>query len=363
VDDGWTSFIVVLLGDPHGLECGEGSKDGTSDPDRVFSFWWSNDLDLHGGWSKSSDFLLHSVGNTWVHGGTSGKDVVGIKILTDVNVALHDGVVGGLVDTSSFHTDEGWLEEGFWATESFVSDGDDLSIRQFVALFEGGGGGGGGHLGFEVQGDVAKLFLDVSDDFTFSGGDEGVSSFSKDLHEVVSKISTGQVHTGNGVGKGVTFIDWDVVGDTISGVEDDTGGSARGVEGEDSLDADVHSWVVESLEHDLGHLLTVSLGVQWGLSEEGWVLFWGNTHFVHEGVMPDLFHIIPVGDDTVFNGVFQGKDTSLGLSFITDVAVFLTHTNHNTLMARTADNGGEDGSWCVISGETALDKSGSVVAY
>jgi len=256
VDDGWTSFIVVGLGDPHGLEGGEGSKDGTSDPDGVFSLWWSNDLDLHGGWSKSSDFLLHSVGNTWVHGGTSGKDVVSVKILTDVNVALHDGVVGGLVDTSSFHTEEGWLEEGFWATESFVSDGDDLSIWQFVALFEGGGGGGGGHLGFEVQGDVAKLFLDVSDDFTFSGGDEGVSSFSK-----------------------------------------------------------------------------------------------------------DLFHVIPVGDDTVFNGVFQSEDTSLGLSFITDVAVFLTHTNHNTLMARTADNGWEDGSWCVISGETALDKSGSVVAY
>merc|ERR1711978_648618 len=42
VDNGWTSFIVVLLGDPHGLECGEGSKDGTSDPDRVFSLWRSN---------------------------------------------------------------------------------------------------------------------------------------------------------------------------------------------------------------------------------------------------------------------------------------------------------------------------------
>merc|ERR1719419_956823 len=146
VDDGWTSFIVVGLGDPHGLESGEGSKDGTSDPDGAFSLWGSNDLDLHGGWGKTGDFLLHSVGNTWVHGGTSGKDVVSVKILTDVNVALHDGVVGGLVDTSSFHTEEGWLEEGFWATESFVSDGDDLSIWQFVALFEGGGGGGGGQM-------------------------------------------------------------------------------------------------------------------------------------------------------------------------------------------------------------------------
>jgi hypothetical protein len=37
---------------------------------------------------------------TRVHGGTSGKDSVGIKIFTDINVALHDGVVDGLVDSA-----------------------------------------------------------------------------------------------------------------------------------------------------------------------------------------------------------------------------------------------------------------------
>merc|ERR1719394_1766339 len=48
VDNGWTAFIVFLLGDPHLLEGGEGSQDGSSDPYGVFSFWWSNDLGL--GW-------------------------------------------------------------------------------------------------------------------------------------------------------------------------------------------------------------------------------------------------------------------------------------------------------------------------
>jgi hypothetical protein len=33
-------------------------------------------------------------------------------------------------------------------------------------------------------------------------------------------------------------------------------------------------------------------------------------------VVPDLLHVVPVGDDTVFDGVLQGQDTSLGLSFI-----------------------------------------------
>ena len=50
VDDGWAGFIVLLFGDPHLLEGGEGSQDGTTDPDGVFTLWWGNDLDLHGAW-------------------------------------------------------------------------------------------------------------------------------------------------------------------------------------------------------------------------------------------------------------------------------------------------------------------------
>merc|ERR1719154_668037 len=82
-------------------ECG---RDGASDSDRVLPLWRSNDLDLDGGWSKSSDFLLHTVSNTRVHGGASRHDSVGIQILTDINIALHDGVVGGLMDATGFHS-------------------------------------------------------------------------------------------------------------------------------------------------------------------------------------------------------------------------------------------------------------------
>merc|ERR1719186_1806600 len=86
VDNGWATLIILLLGDPHLLEGGEGSQDGSSDPDRVLPLWWSNDLYLDGGWSKSSDFLLHTVSNTRVHGGASRHDSIGIQILTDVNI-------------------------------------------------------------------------------------------------------------------------------------------------------------------------------------------------------------------------------------------------------------------------------------
>merc|ERR1711997_1225091 len=58
VDNGWAAFIVLLLGDPHLLEGGEGRQDGAT-----------------------------------------RHDSVSIEILPDVNIALHDGVVGGLMDT------------------------------------------------------------------------------------------------------------------------------------------------------------------------------------------------------------------------------------------------------------------------
>merc|ERR1712186_206956 len=169
VDNGWAALIVFLLGDPHLLEGGEGRQDGSSDPDGVFPLRGSNNLDLNGGWSKSGDFLLHTVSNTGVHGGATRHDGVGVQVLPDVNIALHDGVVGGLMDTAGFHSEEGRLEEGLRGTEPLVANGDDLAVGKLVGLLQGGGGSSGGHLLLEVKGNIAELFLDVTDNLALSG--------------------------------------------------------------------------------------------------------------------------------------------------------------------------------------------------
>merc|ERR1719410_2847407 len=344
VDNGGAALVVLLLGDPHLLEGGEGGQDGSSDPDGVLPLRGSDDLDLDGGWGKSGDLLLHSVGNTGVHGGATGHDGVGVQVLTDVNIALHDGVKGGLVDAAGLHSKEGRLEESLGATESLVTDGDDLTVGKLIGLLEGGGGGSGGHLLLEVKGNIAQLLLDVTDNLSLGSGGERVTSLGEDLHQVVGEFTASEVKTEDDVGEGITFIDGDGVGDTIAGVHDDTGGTTGGVQGEDSLDGDVHGGHVEGLEHDLGHLLTVSLGVEGSLSQEDGLFLGGNTELVVEGVMSDLLHIIPVGDDTVLNRVLQGEDTSLGLGFISNIGILLTHTDHDTLVAGTANNGGEDSS-------------------
>merc|ERR1719385_239017 len=163
------------------------------------------------------------------------------------------------------------------------------------------------------------------------------------------------------MGKGITFIDGDTMGDTITRVHDNTSGTARGIEGKDSLDGDIHGRHIEGLKHDLGHLLTVSLGIEGSLSEEDGLFLRGNTELIVEGVVPDLLHIIPVGDDSVFNGVFEGEDTSLGLGFISNIGILLSHTDHHTLVTGTSNNGGEDSSGSVISSKSSFAHAGAIV--
>merc|ERR1711892_924893 len=211
------------------------------------------------------------------------------------------------------------------------------------------------------MGNIAQLLLDITDNLTLSSGGEGVATLSEDLHQVVGEFTSSKIKTNNSMRKCITLINWDSMGDTISRIHDNTGGTARGIEGEDSLDGNIHSRHVEGFKHDLCHLLTVSLGVKRSLSQEDGLLLRSNTELIIEGVVPDLLHIIPVGDDSMLNGVLEGKDTSLGLCFISNISVFLSHTDHHSLVAGASNNGGEDGTRSIISSETSLAHAGAIV--
>lgn len=255
---------------------------------------------------------MHSSNKTY-------HDNVAVKVLSDIDIALHDGVESGDVDTAGLETENGGLEESLGGTETLVTDGDDLTVGKLVGLLEGRALAGGLDLLLEVESDVAELLLDVTNDFALGGGGESVTTLGENLHEVVGQVTTGHVDTRDGVGKGETFVDGDNVSDTVTRVEDDTGGTTGSVQRQNGLDGDVEGGGVEGLEDNLGHLLTVGLGVDGGLGEQDGVLLGGDTKLVVEGVVPNLLHVVPVGNDTVLNGVSQGKDTTLGLCLITDV--------------------------------------------
>ena len=265
------------------------------------------------------------------------------------------------MDTSRLHAQERWLEEGLGATESLVADSDDLTIGKLVALLQTGTGCCCLHFLLEVQGNIAELFLDVTDNFTFGCSGEAVTTLCQDLHQVVGQITSSQVQTEDGMGKSISLVDGNSVRHTVARIEHDTSGTTGGVQGQHGLDGYIHSWSVEGLEHDLGHLLPVGLGVEGSLCQKHWVLLWSYTELVVEGVMPDLLHIVPVGHDSVLDGVLQGKDTTLALGLVADVGVLLSHTYHHTLVARSADDGGEDGTRSVVSSKTGFAHTRSIV--
>merc|ERR1712183_1146594 len=120
------------------------------------------------------------------------------------------------MDATGFHSKEGRLEESLWATETFIANGDDLTVGKLIRLLKGGGGSSSGHLLLEVKGNIAKLLLDVTDNLTLSSGGERVATLGEDLHQVVGELTSSKVKTDDGMGESITFIDGDTVGNTIS---------------------------------------------------------------------------------------------------------------------------------------------------
>lgn len=125
---------ILLQPKFHLLGGAEGSKDGASDPNAVFPLRRSDDLDLHAAGSEGSYFLAHAISNPREHPGTPTEHDVTVQIFPDVHVTLHDGVVRSLMNTSSIHSDHGWLEEDLRASESLCPYGDHLPIGKLVAL-------------------------------------------------------------------------------------------------------------------------------------------------------------------------------------------------------------------------------------
>merc|ERR1712119_187664 len=118
------------------------------------------------------------------------------------------------MDSTGFHSKEGRLEESLRAAETLIANGDDLAVRKFIRLLEGGGGSSSGHFLFKVKSNIAELLPDVTDNLTLSSGGEGVATFSEDLHQVVGELTSSKIKTDNGMGKSITFIDRDSMGDT-----------------------------------------------------------------------------------------------------------------------------------------------------
>ena len=71
-----------------------------------------------------------------IKGGTSGKDDIAVKVLSDINITSGDSLIGHFVETENLTTLDNliWEEEGFWGHESWLVELYDLTIWKFVVL-------------------------------------------------------------------------------------------------------------------------------------------------------------------------------------------------------------------------------------
>ena len=132
MDNGGASFLILGLGDPLGLK--GRAQNGATDPDQLLPLWGRNHLDLQGGGGQGSDFLAEPFRNAGEHSRSTAHHDVVKEVFSDVNVALHDGLVGYFVEARHFFADQHRLEQSFGAPEPLRPDDDGLSVRQFVAL-------------------------------------------------------------------------------------------------------------------------------------------------------------------------------------------------------------------------------------
>ena len=167
----------------------------------------------------------------------------------------------------------------------------------------------------QVESDIAELLLDVTVYLPLSCEGEA-SPLPLTLQvppEVFGDVTATNVEPGDRIEKSKSIVDGDGTGEMKTSVQHCSGGESRGVEGQDSLEGDVHGRCVEGLEHDLGYLLPVGLWVKGGLRGENWLFLRGTADLFIEGVVQDLLHVVPLGHDPTLNGIRQSEDTSINL--------------------------------------------------
>ena len=67
------------------------------------------------------------------------------------------------------------------------------------------------------------------------------------------------------------------------------------------LDRDIHALEAILLKHDLAHPLSIDLRVHGGFRKEDLTACGVDAQLLLEGVVPEVLHVFPVADDTMFH--------------------------------------------------------------
>jgi len=298
-------FFLLLLGDPVGLERTQTGQDGTADPDGLFPLGWSQDSAFDALGYQFGQLLLDPLFQTVEHGGASRHDDVLAELPPNVHVALEDGVLDLLVDARQLFAHQRWLEQHFAHLAALVRQRAHVSVRQLE--FHGFGTGAVAFLDFffEVQSDLAALFLHLSRNVELARLVElQTSLLGQDLDHIVDQVSASQVLSDDGVRHGLRLENGHCVGHPVSCVKHAPSGATSRLQRQHRLNTDLELAAAKCLEHLLAHLFSVDPRVVRRLSLHDGFIGGVVPQLVKEGIMPQFLHIVPILDDTILYWLF-----------------------------------------------------------
>ena len=154
--------------------------------------------------------------------------------------------------------------------------------------------------------------------------------------------------------KSISFVYGHCMGDSRSRIQYQPSCSARWIQREDSLNSNVEGRYIKCFKHDLSHPFSVSLWVLGQLSEQAWVIFRSDSQLTVESMVPNLHHVLPVGDYAVRDWFFDIEDSFLGLGLMANIGFLLVHAYHDGGQFGLANNWGKLNPRSILSWEPSL---------
>lgn len=284
------------------------------------------------------EITLNTTSEVLVHGGTTGECDVIVKLFAGIDGAgLDDGVDNIREGTGEIRREDLRVEEKLRAEETLITDINSegsLGLEISTLVLHDVLGGLLIVLGVfldDVGADVGVHLLHATSEVERLIRGHGLATGAELLHDEVGDGTTGEGDVLDARADYVTGDDGNDVSDTITGVNDSTsdfrGGTAGfagehgGTESKHSLDSDVETRDVESLEHDLSSVLSVFGRVEWGFGHEEVVLLRIAAEVLINTTLKILLHVIPVRHNTFSDRIINVIVGTLDSSINTDKEV------------------------------------------
>lgn len=287
---------------------------------------------------NSTQVFLETLTKVLEHGASTAEDNVLVESTTDVdgrllNHAIHHfrkrgeevgrrnfGVEKDLGRKESFvpHIDRVLAtSDGVFAFETFK-----VLVRVFIVSSK---------FADNVLADIRVVLLDLLCHPTrvFGWNVGRFAAFSKQLLDKVGDIPSGNGDMLDSRADNIPFSHRDHVGDTITRINDRTCQRSighlvarpRGRQRQHCLHCNVQSLDVETLKHDLCRILSVLGRIERRLSKHEVVVFRFSTEILEDALLPESFHVIPVFDQAMTDGLVDLVGFGVGIGFVADEKV------------------------------------------